>query len=450
MKINIQYKIILLILIHLVLGYLLTFPGVSKVVINTIFLFSILNVLYSKNKKNEVLYWSIYIASLEVISRMTNGLYAHESAKYLIIILLTIGIFIEKENRPFNIWYIFYIFSLFFSLLFVDFPTEAFIRSDIAMSLSGPVLAGFSAVYFYKREIKYNDLINAFKFALLPVVSILVFLYFKTPDFSEITFNTSANFETSGGFGPNQVATFLGFEMLILGLIFLTKNTFSGIIIIDIILALYLLYRSLLTFSRGGVLTALVAIAFFIIYQMYYFPKKNFKKYITIFIVSLVFISLIWNNVNQITNGMIFNRYSGLDVAGNEKQSKFSNRENFFDAEWQIFKENPFIGVGGGMLKYVRSEEYNIEGATHSELTRMLSEHGMIGVVNIIFLILFPLINNLKKSYFQRSFTYVFLIFWFLTINHSSMRIALPGLIYGMSLITLIEKNEDENLIHRQ
>ena len=38
----------------------------------------------------------------------------------------------------------------------------------------------------------------------------------------------------------------------------------------------------------------------------------------------------------------------------------------------------------------------------------------------------------------KKAFTISFYLFWFLTINHSAMRIALPGFIYGLSLIRIV------------
>jgi hypothetical protein len=51
-----------------------------------------------------------------------------------------------------------------------------------------------------------------------------------------------------------------------------------------------------------------------------------------------------------------------------------------------------------------------------------------------------------KQPYLARAFLGSFLIFWFLTINHSAMRIAFPGFIYGLSVavITFKEMKEED------
>jgi hypothetical protein len=50
----------------------------------------------------------------------------------------------------------------------------------------------------------------------------------------------------------------------------------------------------------------------------------------------------------------------------------------------------------------------------------------------------------LKQPFLPRAFLSAFLIFWFLTINHSAMRVAFPAFIYGFSLIIIDRRVLDE------
>jgi len=77
----------------------------------------------------------------------------------------------------------------------------------------------------------------------------------------------------------------------------------------------------------------------------------------------------------------------------------------------------------------------------------LISEHGLIGIFLLIILFTVPLPNILSQNYFTRAFLVSFYLFWFLTINHSAMRIAFPGWIYGLSLIKIVDANEDDKLI---
>ncbi|MGK0235289.1 MAG: hypothetical protein ACI9EK_001823 [Psychroserpens sp.] len=64
----------------------------------------------------------------------------------------------------------------------------------------------------------------------------------------------------------------------------------------------------------------------------------------------------------------------------------------------------------------------------------------------ILLLIITPLILRLKNK--TNIYLYSLLMFWFLTINHSSMRIAAPAFIYGLCLLTITR--EKKNFIHRK
>ena len=84
-----------------------------------------------------------------------------------------------------------------------------------------------------------------------------------------------------------------------------------------------------------------------------------------------------------------------------------------------------------------------VTAASHNEVGRLLEEHGFIGLLLLIILTTIPLFNFFRSTNYQRAFIMSFYVFWFLTINHSAMRIALPGFIYGLSLIH-ITGNEEE------
>ena len=55
-----------------------------------------------------------------------------------------------------------------------------------------------------------------------------ILIYLKQGEFSSIVFGNSANFHTSGEFGPNQVATVLGLGIVIMGLSIFLKLPIMG------------------------------------------------------------------------------------------------------------------------------------------------------------------------------------------------------------------------------
>ena len=60
-----------------------------------------------------------------------------------------------------------------------------------------------------------------------------------------------------------------------------------------------------------------------------------------------------------------------------------------------------------------------------------------------------PLIISGKVEDKSNLYLYSCVAFWFLTINHSSMRIAAPAFVYGLSLISIVNAKK-KSVIHRK
>lgn len=296
-----------------------------------------------------------------------------------------------------------------------------------------------SAIYFYKRKISYTKLLQALYLGLLPLISMVVYLYFRTPDLREIVFGGAANFETSGGFGPNQVATAIGVGIFITAIFLVLKKRITGYYWLDFFLLFYFVYRGLLTFSRGGLLSSVIAVLIFAMF--FFFSQKNgikqFSKYI---LIALVLGSAIWVYTSDATGGMLNNRYTNRNAKGVKKDDITTGRLDIITLQFKNFLDKP-MGIGVGNGKYERMNNSNhVTAASHNEVGRLIEEHGFIGFILLIGLIFIPLINNFNINYLDKAFLFSFYIFWLLTINHSAMRIAFPGFIYGLSLIKLNKK----------
>jgi len=438
---------LLLALFHVLLGILLLIGIVAKVYSALIVVFGILFIIKSKNDNNQAMLWSAYIVGAEVLFRMSGGMFFYELPKYSVLLFLVTGLIVERRKHHVSVSYLVYILLLLVGIAFVDIPFNESIRKAIAFNLSGPVLLGVSAIYFYKRTLSTERILDMLFFMVLPVISMLSLLYFKTPDLKEVSFGGAANFETSGGYGPNQVATLLGLGVFVVAIHLFYKKRIFFIFFMDILLVLYLIFRGLLTFSRGGMLAAFIALAAF---AFFYISSKEDKvksiiKYIGL--VSLFGIAL-WVYTSNVTGGMLTNRYTNKNAAGISKKDVSTGRFDLFKTEFDAFLDNPFFGIGVGGGKYHRLEILEKEAASHNEMSRLLGEHGMIGVVILFLLIIIPIRNILDQPFLARAFLSAFFLFWFLTINHSAMRIAFPGFIYGLSvaIITIHEKNS----IHRK
>jgi hypothetical protein len=194
-------------------------------------------------------------------------------------------------------------------------------------------------------------------------------------------------------------------------------------------------YRGIVTFSRGGMITGLLMIILLLLFLYY---KSNYTgrvklNYILVFIgVAMV---ATWAYTSFQTGGLIDKRYANQDARGREKESKFTGREDVALGEINAFLNNPIFGVGVGKGVEVRKAETGDGTLSHDEITRMLAEHGSLGIVGLLILFFTPLFLYVENKF--NMFLLCFLTFWFLTINHAAMRTAAPAFVYSLSLLNV-------------
>jgi O-antigen ligase len=275
----------------------------------------------------------------------------------------------------------------------------------------------------------------------LPIFSTTIYLILYTPDLKEVLVGTGSNFATSGGFGPNQVATVLGMGMFVFFSRLLLESKTKLMFIINLIILFNITYRGLVTFSRGGMLTGFIMI---IILLAYLFLKtKNygrFNLYRILIFMSIAFF-IIWGYTSIKTGGLIDKRYANKDAAGRVKESKLSGREDIWNSEIDDFLDHPVFGVGVGKALEIRKEKSGgLIIASHSEISRTLAEHGMMGIIALLIVLFTPIFLFLDNQ--QHIYMFCFILFWLLTINHAAMRIAAPAFIYSLSLLKVYMDEE--------
>ncbi|SFU62119.1 O-antigen ligase [Pustulibacterium marinum] len=438
-----------LILLHIILGVLIVLlrkpAALTYVILYSGFAFYYL--LKTKNKKNEVLLICSYLTGMDVFARMTHGLFFSEQIKYLILIFMILGMF-YKGFKIKGVYYILYLLLLIPGIYISATNTlsyDAVFRKIIAFNLSGPFCLGFCALYCIDREITFFQLKRILFWMLLPMISMAVFVTFFKVDMSQSFVNTASNFAASGGYGPNQVSVALGVGMFILLVRFLLDSPTLKLKVINGILLAYFIYRGLITFSRGGVLTSLFAAVPFVGLLILYGGNRIKGKMIKYILVMSGVFSLVWGAANMTSNGLLGHRYNNEDAIGRKKADALGGREELMGYELEAFFENPFLGIGVGNNKFFRVEESGIEAASHNEITRLLAEHGLLGILAFLILLLVPLVRFL--NYHKNVFAMSFFIFWLLTINHNATRIAMPAFLYGLSVLTLYNEKPS---VHRK
>jgi hypothetical protein len=269
----------------------------------------------------------------------------------------------------------------------------------------------------------------------LPIISCMVYLTLYTPNVRDVITSTQSNFETSGGYGPNQVATFLGLGMFIFFSRVILESPTKFMLITNLIVALNISYRGMLTFSRGGMITGFIMIVLLLLFLYF---KSNYRgkvklNYIVVFVTLAMMVT--WGYTSYQTGGLIDKRYANQDAKGRVKESQLTGREDIARSEIDIFFENPIFGAGVGKGVEIRELKTGDRLQSHDEITRMLAEHGTLGILGLLILFFTPLVLYLENKF--NMFMLCFVTFWFLTINHAAMRTAAPAFVYSLALLNV-------------
>ncbi len=426
-----------LIIIHIIIGlglyYVPFFPkfyGYGMLICGAYF------VLNSRNQNNEVLYAAAYIVGAEVALRMTDGNPIYEFSKYAVIVFMLIGIYfsgVSKNAVPIWLYILFLLPGLIIGYYTLDGLDS--VKNAISFNISGPLCLGLSALYCYTRKVSFKQINELLLLVGLPIISCSIYLYLYTPELKDVLLGTGSNFATSGGFGPNQVATMLGLGMFVFfsRLIFFSPNPL--LFVVNALVAVELSYRGLITFSRGGIVTSLLMlIALVLVTYFRINPKARIKmNYI---LLALVFGMVgTWVFSSSQTNGLINKRYANQDINGRVKQDRFTGREELAKDEISAFLTHPIFGLGVGKIAENRQKKTGDLVVSHNEITRTLGEHGAFGILALLVLFTLPLFIFFRNTY--NIYILSFLVFWLLTINHAAMRLAAPAFIYALALLDI-------------
>ncbi len=434
---NNKIPYISLLILHTIIALVVfVIPFLSKIYALLIPIIGFFIVYRSKNKNNEALLVAAYLVGVEVFLRMTGGNFNNEYVKVMVIFFMSLGMIYSNFSSNAFI-YTFFLLLLIPGILVTmevaDFHMD--IKKALVFNLSGPLCLCICAIYMFNRRIVFSDLQNIVLAMGIPIITTTVYLFLYNPSVKDVVTGTQSNFETSGGFGPNQVSTILGLGMFIFfsQLVLFSKSKKE--MIINGILLICISYRAIVTFSRGGVIAGIVMIICLLV-LLYYFSNSMGKNKIGLIFILMGFLALgIWSYTSLQTRGMIEKRYANKDGKGRDKKDRLGGREAIIDADLKLFFDNPILGVGAGMGKELRKESLGEEVAAHNEISRLLSEHGLFGIIALLLLLIVPFalyINNRQHLYFLS-----FYIFWLLTINHAAMRTAAPAFVYALTLLSV-------------
>lgn len=429
---------------HLGMGILSTFTKwIFILYFFTFILTSIPYIFRFKRINSYLTVFLVYLISYEVFARMvkTSPFIPYEVGKYLMFAGLLFGIIME--NRKGILGYVMLV--LLIPGFFLDLSGRVQFNNLVFNGL-GPINICLAIIYFYRHKFTVEGFRTIVRFMIYPLLSVLGYIFIKTPDFDEIQFSLGANFATTGGFGSNQVSTLLGLAMYLIFLFWVNRWKLSGYRMVDLFLVGLFAFQGLLSFSRGGMIGGAIGIAVFAgVVQFAKVSGTRFKlpRVGRLVIFGSGLLLVIFMAANWISEGNLLLRYQGETegtLAGaREKDLDLitTGRLEVFLEDWRLFQEHPVSGVGVGASRYMRWESQGVNA--HVELSRLLSEHGFLGLLNFAFLLLLAfnlLLINRNPVY--KAVVIGFYIIGVYSTFHAATRTYVSPLLIGLSMVWVV------------
>jgi len=377
-------------------------------------------------RPERVAYVAAYITGADVLWRMTNahqfGVF-HQFGKYAIVAMfvlwMTRAFRFSKSMGP----------VLYFALLLPSIAAAAelvdlaFIRGRVSFNLSGPLALAVSVMFFRQVHLTRGDMARILVCCVSAIAAVYGVTLHSTLSSDAIQFTTESNFVTSGGYGPNQVSAMLGLGLLLLLFVpTLRRPTglgalacLAGIIGFGV--------QSALTFSRSGlysVVGALLAALPFLIGL----PGLRRRALPIALLVVVVAFGIVLPSLQEFTGGKFKQRITDTQMSG---------REDLMLRDLHLWERNTMLGVGPGMSRLSRVGDFK-STISHTEMTRMLAEHGMLGAFAALVLLVMGINTVLQTpSGVARALAACFVTWALLFMVHAAMRLAAPAFFFGLA-----------------
>jgi O-antigen ligase len=330
-----------------------------------------------------------YCAMCDVFWRMSKSAMPWEASKYLSLLVLLIAFF-RFVKRPHDtqlpaLYLALLVPSCLVGLVLLG-PSVA--RDQISLNIAGPALLGVGVILMRQLIGTERELSFIFWAMVGPIIAIVTIATRSTITSDTLKFTSASNFQTSGGFGPNQVSTVLGLGVLVCILLSLSKTT-TKMLALQVGIGAWFGAQALLTFSRGGLYSAGAGVIAIVLVAIATQGART--RVIAGIIIGLLVAVALFPSLNDFTGDAIGARF---------EKSGTSGRDQIANADFDLFVQSPLFGVGVGVAKTERANTataYDVEAKAHTEWTRLLAEHGILGFVAGALLLVMA-VQGIKRS----------------------------------------------------
>jgi hypothetical protein len=381
------------------------------------------------------MYVAAYITGSEVLWRMTGASVFWEFGKYATAVVLIVGLLRGGRLRGSLLPILYFALLLPSALFTFDQLNLDEARKQFSFNMSGPLALMVCVLFFSQMRISSQQMRNVFVGIIAPIVGVASLTLFRLITVTNLEFSERRSSFSVAGFGPNQVsaALSLGAVLALLYILSFRSDWFMKVVMCTV--AIILLSQSALTFSRGGLYMAAGSLAAGSLYFV-----RNTRNRIKLALVLVLLATsanfVILPRLDAITNHAVEGRFANTYESG---------REEIVLNEMKLWRDNIFLGVGPGVSMSLSKNALNGIVPPHTEFTRILVEHGLPGVLALMFLFTMAMVSvrrqNAQKS---RAIAVTILTWSFLFMAINAMRIVAPSFLFGLAALTWITEGSED------
>lgn len=187
--------------------------------------------------------------------------------------------------------------------------------------------------------------------------------------------------------------------------------------------------QAMLTFSRSGMYMAGLGI---IAASYYYVQNPKLRRTLVWSAVGILVLLLfvVVPRINSFTGGKLEERFRDTQPTG---------RQEIFSADLDIWRRHPLIGAGPGVSRFLHAE-YHEGLAAHTEFSRLVAEHGLLGffAMCLLFFMSIQACRRANGMWFQGvAAAFVAWALFYMLVN--AMRLVLPSFLFGLAFIRIDE-----------
>lgn len=312
-------------------------------------------------------------------------------------------------------------------------PAEE-IRATLSFNLSGPFALAVSVLFFSSVRLSVAQMRWLWTSLLAPIISVATLAAqslaqaLGDPEFE--FYGGSSNATASGGFGPNQVSAILGLGIVAVCLYLISGRSRRSALIAMLALMVFLFRQCLITLSRGGLYMAVGAVSVACV-PMLRDVRLRRQVVAGLLVVGAIVVCVVIPRLDAMTGGVLVSRFENTSGTG---------RAELIRGDLESWSTNPVLGVGPG-LGAANRLKYFYAPAAHTEYTRLVAEHGLLGLASLCLLaVMAARALRGAQSTRGRAYAGACLTYALLFMAVDAMRLVAPAFMFGLAGVTLIER----------